>query len=285
LPEPFNRVTPNASTTSVQQSSLCSTTHVSRNENSRNPSRTATTIDQGAPPNLSGLGSNPNNLAVPEAAGRSFSSVNPAILSLKPVPASLFLTSPSRLATPKSPTSPTCSDRESIMTTSTAATTASQSTVATFTVINTGASSRARLHAKPLKPLLVIFLKSKDQPSRLSIVAIEMDGLTNVVRERCECRLPKSRCKVSCVERENGPLLAQRWDAGDNLTSWDIAKLSTAQRLDTGARWNKLKRVSLKFERWEGKDSSALLLRTMLICIRSIPLLRCSVQMLGCNDA
>ncbi|OCK79264.1 hypothetical protein K432DRAFT_455910 [Lepidopterella palustris CBS 459.81] len=253
LPEPFNRVTPNASTTSIQQSSLGSPIHISRNENSRNPSRTATTIDQRAPPTLLGLRSNPNNLAVPGAAGRSFSLVNSTILSRKPVPASLLSTSSSPLATPKSRTSPTSSDRASIMTTSTAATTASQSTVATFTTINTGASSRARLHAKPLKPLLVIFLKSKDQSSRLSIVAIEMDGLTNVVRERCECRSSKSRCRVSCVERENGSLLVQRWDAGDNLTSWDIAKLSTAQRRDTDARWEKLKRVSLKFERWEDR--------------------------------
>lgn len=122
---------------------------------------------------------------------------------------------------------------------------------------NTGNSSSttagiARLHCKPQKPLLVMFLKGRDASAKLSIVAVEIDHNTAIKRERCECYNSHSSCRISCVEQERGGnLRAQRWDA-DNLSSWNVAKIGQWQRKESEKLWPNLKRVSMKFEKMEG---------------------------------
>jgi hypothetical protein len=118
----------------------------------------------------------------------------------------------------------------------------------------TSSSGIARLHHKPQKPLLVIFLKSREAPSKLSIVAIQIDNHTSVKRERCECYNSHSSCRISCVERERGgSLLAQRWDSDAGLHSWNLAALGESQRKESQDLWPNLRRVSMKFEKMEGK--------------------------------
>lgn len=139
----------------------------------------------------------------------------------------------------------------SVMTTS--STTSRKSTATSITTISTGAGNRAHLHTKPAKPLLVIFLKAKDAAAKLAIVAIQMDDKTEVKRERCGCRSSNSNCRSSCIERSDGPLMVQRWDADQGLGSWNLAKLGVDQRKELPAdAWNDVKRVSLNFEKTEG---------------------------------
>jgi hypothetical protein len=129
----------------------------------------------------------------------------------------------------------------------------SRNTVSSVQTIDTG-TGKAALHRKPAKPLLVIFLKSRKDSERLAIAAIQIDDNTEVKRERCECRKSKSRCLHSCIERSEGYLLAQRWDANDSLSSWNLARLGVAQRKelpeDTLAN---VKRVTMKFKSVEGR--------------------------------
>jgi hypothetical protein len=135
----------------------------------------------------------------------------------------------------------------------TSATSISHKTTSSVSTINTG-SGKARLHEKPAKPLLVLFLKSKDPRAKLAMVAIEIDDLTAVKRERCKCRTANSRCTVSCIERSKGFLLAQRLDADHGLSSWNVAALGSEQRSDVSDySWNNLTRVSLMFQSMEGK--------------------------------
>jgi hypothetical protein len=148
--------------------------------------------------------------------------------------------------------SPTLSGTRSVTSASTTASYMSRSTVTTVTTIPTGASSTARLHTKPSKPMLVIFLKSKDLSAKRSIVAIQIDDATSVERERCDCRSSNSQCRISCLERADGYLLAQRWDALNGLNSWNLAKLGMEQRKESEDRWEKVTRVSLKFGSWQG---------------------------------
>jgi hypothetical protein len=129
----------------------------------------------------------------------------------------------------------------------------SRSTVTSVTTISTGAG-KAYLHEKPAKPLLVIFLKSRDASVKLALAAIEIDDNTEVKRERCGCRTSDSQCRVSCIERSDGYLLAQRWDADQGLGSWNLAKLGTEQRKELPEdAWENVKRVSMKFDSMEGK--------------------------------
>jgi hypothetical protein len=131
----------------------------------------------------------------------------------------------------------------------------SVTTIRTSTGTSSVSSSGvARMHHKPQKPLLVIFLKSRDPSAKLSIVAIQIDSNTSVVRERCDCYNSHSTCRISCVERSSGGgLLAQRWEADAGLTSFNAAKLGEHQRKDSQNGWPNLKRVSLRFEKMEGK--------------------------------
>ena len=128
----------------------------------------------------------------------------------------------------------------------------SRSTVSSITTISTG-TGRAHLHAKPAKPLLVIFLKSQDDSANLATVAIQMDDLTEVMRERCQCRNANSKCRISCIERSGSNLLIQRWNADQGLMSWNVAKLGQEQRKELPQdAWNNVKRVSFKFDSFEG---------------------------------
>jgi hypothetical protein len=101
--------------------------------------------------------------------------------------------------------------------------------------------------------MLVIFLKSKGSPHNISIVAIQVDEATNVERERCDCRSSNSKCRITCLERKSGYLLAQRWEAESKLSSFNIAKLGIEQKMDNENGWDKVKRVSLKFDIWESE--------------------------------
>lgn len=128
----------------------------------------------------------------------------------------------------------------------------SRSTVSSVTTISTG-SGKAYVHSKPAKPLLVIFLKSKDPTRKLSIVAIQIDEKTSVERERCQCRSSNSSCVVSCVERSGGYLLGQRWDADQGAEGFNLAKLGMEQRKELPAEaYNNVMRVSMKFGCLEG---------------------------------
>jgi hypothetical protein len=137
----------------------------------------------------------------------------------------------------------------SVMTSSSSA---SRSTVSSITTISTG-TGKAHLHAKPAKPLLVIFLKSRDASAKLAITAIQLDDKTEVKRERCGCRTSNSQCRVSCIERSEGHLLVQRWDADQGLGSWNLARLGVEQRKELPEdAWNDIKRVSMSFQSLEG---------------------------------
>jgi hypothetical protein len=132
--------------------------------------------------------------------------------------------------------------------------TMSRSSVSSVTTISTGAG-RAHLHTKPAKPILVIFLKSRDPAAKLAIAALQIDDKTMVERERCGCRTSNSQCRTSCIERSGDSLLLQRWDADQGLGSWNLAKLGVEQRKDLPEdSWNNVKRVSLKFDSLEGRS-------------------------------
>ncbi|QDS77829.1 hypothetical protein FKW77_006177 [Venturia effusa] len=128
------------------------------------------------------------------------------------------------------------------------------STIKTATANPSSTSSGiARLHRKPPKPLLVMFLKGRDAVAKLSIVAVEIDHNTAVKRERCECYNSHSSCRTSCVEQDRGGILrAQRWDA-ESLAAWDVAKVGEWQRKEGEKVWPNLRRVSMKFEKMEDR--------------------------------
>jgi hypothetical protein len=127
-------------------------------------------------------------------------------------------------------------------------------TLNTVTTFKTGDSSSARLHSMPLKPMLVVFLKSKDLPAKLSLVALQIDDLTKIERQRCDCRFPSRKCRTACIERTKGYLLAQRWNAGQDESKWNLAELGVEKRKDSENRWERVKRVSIKFEIEQGKE-------------------------------
>jgi len=128
----------------------------------------------------------------------------------------------------------------------------SRTSVSSITTVSTG-TGRAHIHSKPSKPLLVIFLKSKEASGKLAIVAIQIDDKTQVERERCLCRTSNSKCVDTCIERSGGSLLAQRWDADQGLGSWNLAKLGMEQRKELPAdAWSDVKRVTMKFASLEG---------------------------------
>jgi hypothetical protein len=138
------------------------------------------------------------------------------------------------------------------------------STIKMSTSNTSNGSGIARLHHKPQKPMLVIFLKSRDASSKLSVVAIQIDNHTNVKRERCDCYNSHSECRISCLERDMGKsLLAQRWDSDSGTAGWNLANVGEWQRKEGENRWPNLRRVSMKFEKMEGKSS---LLHLQTVC-------------------
>ena len=93
----------------------------------------------------------------------------------------------------------------------------------------------------------------QDEMARLALVAIEVDDHTSVMQERCNCRTAKTKCTVSCIERYKSSLVAQRWNADDGLSSWNLAALGMEQRkTPSDADWNNLTRVSFRFQSMEG---------------------------------
>jgi hypothetical protein len=138
------------------------------------------------------------------------------------------------------------------MTNKTDSTTLSRSSMSSITTISTG-SGKAHVHAKPITPMLVIFLKSRDASAKLAIAALQIDDKTGIELERCGCRTGNSQCRISCIERSGSSVILQRWDADHGLGSWNLAKLGVEQRNDPPENsWKDVKRVSLKFDNAEG---------------------------------
>jgi hypothetical protein len=165
---------------------------------------------------------------------------------------------PSSMSTPNKLTKTRPSGRPPSISPSTrsASSATSRTSISSFTTVSTG-TGRAYVHTKPAKPLLVIFLKSKEGSGKLAIVAIQIDEKTQVERERCLCRSSNSTCVDSCIERSSGNLLAQRWDADDSLGSWNLGKLGVEQRKELPEdAWSDLKRVKMKFDSLEGRFSA-----------------------------
>jgi hypothetical protein len=155
----------------------------------------------------------------------------------------------------------------SVMTNMTNSSSISRSTVSSITTVSTG-TGKAHLHHKPSKPLLVIFLKSQDASANLAIAAIQVDDKTEVKRERCQCRTSNSKCRISCIERSEGFLLAQRWNANQGLASWNLAQVGTEQRKELPANaWNNVKRVSMSFDCLEGMPTARSHLTTHWCCV------------------
>jgi hypothetical protein len=124
----------------------------------------------------------------------------------------------------------------------------SRSSVTSTTTIRTGTGT-ARLHLKPAKPLLVIFLKGQDASANLALAAIQIDDDTEVKRERCGCRRKDSQCLDSCIERADGFLRIQRWDATQGLSGWNLASLGVDQKRELPHDvYKDVKRVTIKFE-------------------------------------
>jgi hypothetical protein len=131
----------------------------------------------------------------------------------------------------------------------------SQSSVS---AVSTG-SGTGYLHSKPRKPMLVLYLKSKDQKGTLSIVTVQIDDQTFINSESCHCNRKKSTCLISAIERRKNNLLAQRYVADQGLNSWDIAAIGTRRRQELPvAAWAKLKRISIKFKQVAGESTATL---------------------------
>ena len=193
----------------------------------------------------------PPNPSIPKPVNRSRSSI-----STGEGRESMTSSRPNSFSTQNKLTKRRHSDRPPSITPSTKTTSSvtSRTSVTSITTVSTD-TGKAQIHAKPAKPLLVIFLKSKQASGKFAMVAIQIDEKTLVERERCMCRSSRSDCRDSCIERSGGGnLLAQRWDADDGLGSWNLAKLGVHQRRELPEdAWENLKRVKLKFDTLDGK--------------------------------
>ncbi|PMD25960.1 hypothetical protein NA56DRAFT_390095 [Hyaloscypha hepaticicola] len=193
----------------------------------------------------------PTNPSIPNPVNRSGSSI-----STGEGRESMTSSRPSSFSTPNKLTKRRPSERPPSITpsTKTISSVTSRTSVTSITTVSTD-TGKAHIHAKPAKPLLVIFLKSKKASEKFAIVAIQIDEKTLVERERCKCRNSKSDCRDSCIERlGGGNLLAQRWDSDDGLGSWNLARLGVHQRKELPEDgWENLKRVKLKFDTLDGR--------------------------------
>ncbi len=101
--------------------------------------------------------------------------------------------------------------------------------------------------------MLVLFLQRTDKTQGLSIVTVQLDSQTNIERDRCSCSRSSSSCKLSCIERTGGALLAQRYTADRSLDEWNLANLGIPQRRELpDSAWANLKRITIKFKTKEG---------------------------------
>jgi hypothetical protein len=130
-----------------------------------------------------------------------------------------------------------------------------------MTVVHHG-SGYGYMHRKPLKPMLVLFLKGQDaqspQGSRFAFITVQIDEDTAVNPERCECGTrARTVCRISSIERDKGSkqLIAQRYETG-NSAYWDVTALSTAKQNGSQApRFEDLRRVTIQFASAEIRDT------------------------------
>ncbi|KAJ9642888.1 hypothetical protein H2199_004409 [Coniosporium tulheliwenetii] len=119
---------------------------------------------------------------------------------------------------------------------------------ASVSSIDTG-SGIGLIHEKPLKPLLVMFLKSQDGRNKLSFLTIQIDDTTRINWERCDCRKGRNDCRIVAIERQSSALLAQRYESGQGSAGWNIAAVGRSQRKELPEFECKgLKRISLRFQ-------------------------------------
>ena len=216
---------------------------------SSNMSRNSSTADSFRDNAMSSRMTIPSSLSSPNPINRSRSSTSTGEARESMTPSRPISLSTSNKLTKTRPGGRPPSISPSTRTTSSVT---SRTSISSITTVSTD-TGRAHIHTKPGKPLLVIFLKSKEASGRLAIVAIQIDEKTSVERERCMCRSSESNCVDSCIERSGSNLLAQRWDANDGLGSWNLAKLGVEQRNELPEdAWKDLKRVKMKFDNLEG---------------------------------
>jgi hypothetical protein len=116
-------------------------------------------------------------------------------------------------------------------------------------------SERARFHALPKKPLLVLFLSSQSNSlieEKRALIAVELDTETFINHKRCDCHR-KPGCLVGCVEQKHNDLHAQRFDAGNDLDKLNLALLGITQRKEwPHSQWKSLRRLTFEFQTREG---------------------------------
>ncbi|KAJ9668750.1 hypothetical protein H2201_000994 [Coniosporium apollinis] len=111
-------------------------------------------------------------------------------------------------------------------------------------------SETALFHDKPKQPLLVLYLKGQDSEDDDSLAAIHIDRDTVVNRTRCDCSEPRSSCRVGSIEQNMAkkPIVAQRYNAGDDLNKLNLALLGMEQRKELpDSQWKNLTRLTFDF--------------------------------------
>lgn len=129
---------------------------------------------------------------------------------------------------------------------------ASHSSRASVSSISTGPGT-GLVHEKPLKPILIMYLKSQDGRNRLSFLTIPIDDMTHINWERCDCRKGRNDCHIAAIERRSGALLAQRYESGHDSAGWNVAAIGRSQRRGLPEfECKNLKRISLRFQNPKG---------------------------------
>lgn len=121
--------------------------------------------------------------------------------------------------------------------------------------IATGSGNTGILHVEPTKPMLVLFTQHRKTGAR-NMVTLELDHLTDVNPERCNCRRSDQKglaCRHVSFERNKGKayLEARRFEPESaQQADWDVGRLAHARRNEPAARkaaWKGLTRVTLTF--------------------------------------
>ncbi|KAM0262086.1 hypothetical protein ACHAPA_009449 [Fusarium lateritium] len=121
--------------------------------------------------------------------------------------------------------------------------------------ISTGTNTTGLLHKRPVKPMLVIFTRSR-QDNRFSFVTVQIDDETNMNPERCNCRRSGkdgASCDIAAIEKKKGdaPITARRYEqsTSDGEMDWNLARLALNNPAATtdNVNWPNLKRLSIKF--------------------------------------